>query len=497
MSNRHHFLIVEDSEDDALMVILELRDNGFDPIYELVNDSDSYKLALEQKEWDIIICDYNIPGFGGGEALRILKETKLDVPFILLSGTIGEEDAVKMMKSGADDYIMKGNKTRLIPAIKRELKAVETRRMVQEAQTRAEKKQLQSEMKFSYLAANSLLGIAILQNNQIVFANEVFAGITGHSLKDILKETSSDHWFRIHPDDIDYVKKSIAMLESREIAEQHLEYRLLHKNGDIKNIEAFSVIVDYEESLAIQLTQIDITERVIAQRELMQALDRADFFVDLMGHDLSNINQAVSLSLELCLDAPSISEELEEDIEDALFQVKRSTELITSVKKFIKLEKLPPKLKPTDIEPILFSALKKVKSEIPDASIKFKTNITPKSFVVQADENLVDVFYALLSNAIKYSKEDSVKVDVLAKRDEQANMITVSCSDYGKGIPDELKDFLFSRIDKRKEGYWGSGVGLTLAKYIIDTYNGSIWIENRVPETYESGAKIVFKLLQS
>ncbi len=114
-------LIVEDSDDDATLLVYELKRNGFDVIYERVDNHKDMKISLEKQDWDIVFCDYSMPKFDGISAMKLLHEERRELPFILVSGTIGEDVAVKAMKSGADDYIMKDNLSRLPSAVKREL----------------------------------------------------------------------------------------------------------------------------------------------------------------------------------------------------------------------------------------------------------------------------------------------------------------------------------------------------------------------------------------
>ena len=128
MSERLRVLIVEDSEDDAMLVLRELRRGGFEPEMERVDNQDELRRALRQRNWDVVITDHNMPGFSSEAALETVKETGLDVPVIIVSGSIGEDIAVAAMKTGAHDYIMKDNLKRLVPAIERELREVETRR---------------------------------------------------------------------------------------------------------------------------------------------------------------------------------------------------------------------------------------------------------------------------------------------------------------------------------------------------------------------------------
>ena len=140
-------LVIEDSEDDTLLVIRALQKGGYDPIYERVETRDAMHQALEKETWDIIISDYKMPHFGGLAALKLYKEKGLNIPFIIVSGTIGEEAAVAAMVSGAHDYVMKNNLPRLVPAIQRELK---------EAESRRERKRVEEDLKKSKVLLDSV-----------------------------------------------------------------------------------------------------------------------------------------------------------------------------------------------------------------------------------------------------------------------------------------------------------------------------------------------------
>lgn len=120
-------LIVEDSEADAELVLLELRRGGFEPQYQRVDTPTAMNSALTKQLWDIVISDYNMPKFSAPEALALLKQKNLDLPFIIVSGSIGEDLAVESVKNGAHDCIMKDNLARLLPAVRRELREMRVR----------------------------------------------------------------------------------------------------------------------------------------------------------------------------------------------------------------------------------------------------------------------------------------------------------------------------------------------------------------------------------
>ena len=110
-------LIVEDSEDDTMLLVRQLKQGGYDPMYDRVESPPELIAALEREPWDIVVSDYSMPRFSGLDALKIVKRNRPMMPFIIVSGTIGEDTAVAAMRAGAQDYIMKSNLKRLAPAV--------------------------------------------------------------------------------------------------------------------------------------------------------------------------------------------------------------------------------------------------------------------------------------------------------------------------------------------------------------------------------------------
>ncbi len=121
-------LIVEDSEDDALLLVEELRQGGYAPEFVRVEESGPMREELAKKNWDVVFSDFTMPRFSAFDALAQLHRSELDIPFIIVSGTIGEDRAVAAMKAGAHDYVLKGHLKRLVPAMERELREARNRR---------------------------------------------------------------------------------------------------------------------------------------------------------------------------------------------------------------------------------------------------------------------------------------------------------------------------------------------------------------------------------
>jgi len=123
-------LLVEDSENDAALLELELERAGYQPVCQRVDTTEGMTLALQAQKWDLVIADYVMPRFNGLDALALVRAKDLDIPFIIVSGHITDSTAVAAMKAGAHDYVMKDNPARLGPAVQRELREAEVRRWV-------------------------------------------------------------------------------------------------------------------------------------------------------------------------------------------------------------------------------------------------------------------------------------------------------------------------------------------------------------------------------
>jgi signal transduction histidine kinase len=148
-------LIAENTEDDALLMLRHLRNAGYEPEWTRVQTAGDFEAALKAGDWELILSDYAMGGFTGLEALRIYRESKLDVPFFLISGSIGEERAADAMRNGANDYIMKDRMQRLGPAVVRELREAAGRRAAREADAEIQRLHLELKEKIDLLAQSA------------------------------------------------------------------------------------------------------------------------------------------------------------------------------------------------------------------------------------------------------------------------------------------------------------------------------------------------------
>lgn len=178
-------LIVEDSEFDAQMITSLVRKSGYEVVAERVETAEAMEKSLREKKWDIILSDYNLPSFSAPEALKLLQATDLDLPFIIISGGIGEATAVAAMKAGAHDYLMKGNLNRLAPAIERELREAANRRERREAR----EKLLESELRYRLLWESSPDAVLLMDSDSKVhFANPAVETVFGYRQEEIVSQ---------------------------------------------------------------------------------------------------------------------------------------------------------------------------------------------------------------------------------------------------------------------------------------------------------------------
>ena len=150
MTEPLRLLLIEDSEDDAELLLTDIRHGGYAPIYRRADTADATREALASELWDIVICDYTMPQFNALAALKIVQQHDPDLPVIINSGNIGEDLAVEAMRAGARDYVMKNDRSRLLPAIERELHEHEVRRAGRQAQRELE----ENEARFRAIVSN-------------------------------------------------------------------------------------------------------------------------------------------------------------------------------------------------------------------------------------------------------------------------------------------------------------------------------------------------------
>jgi PAS domain S-box-containing protein len=272
-------LIVEDSEEDALFLIRNLKKGGYNPVYERVYTASLMKKAINEKQWDIILCDYKLPGFNVTAAISILKETNTDIPIIIVSGIIGEETAIECMRLGARDYLMKDKLSRLCTAIARELEDAKVRKKGK----RTKEKLLHEEHRFRVLAEQSS-DIIVLFNPEgtILYENPAVEKILGFNVKERIGSSIFD---LIHPDDLKIATDKFRIMNKKANAlAERFEIRLRHKNGGWHTFEVtVSIIINDEKIEGGIINLRDITKRKQEEEEISKLTSVVRFSSELVN----------------------------------------------------------------------------------------------------------------------------------------------------------------------------------------------------------------------
>ncbi|MEE9914172.1 MAG: PAS domain S-box protein [Deltaproteobacteria bacterium] len=252
-------LMVEDLEDDALLLIRTLRKSGYEPASERVQTADDMSFALLSQPWDMILCDYHMPGFSGIDAIALLKKLNLDIPLVIVSGAIGEETALDCIHRGASDYIMKGNLARLGLAVKRELenKAMRVKRKQDEEALRA------SEERYRTILENIEDGYyeADMAGN-FIFFNNALSRIWG------------------------YPKEELMGMNSRQYTDSESGRRLYHAHKKVYETDKPVRLFDYE------IIRKDNTRRIV-QSSFTLLKDSGDQVIGYRGivRDITELKQ--------------------------------------------------------------------------------------------------------------------------------------------------------------------------------------------------------------
>jgi len=299
-------LLVEDSEDDARLVLHALRRGGFHPTSRRVQTAVDLQAALDRETWDVVISDFRMPSFTGLDALRIFRSTGLDIPFILISGTIGEALAVDAMKAGASDYIMKQSLARLAPALERELRDTQQRA----AHRRDANALADSEERFRQMAASirDVFFLVDAATHRLLYVSpacEEIWGCVGEG-----RHVDEQSWAdTIHPDDR---ASTIAKYnEGMTAGSFAYEYRIVRPDGAIRWVGTRGFPVRDEAGAIVRIagTAEDITERKRGEWEIrkfvlaMDTMTDAIYLVDRASMRFIHVNQAACRMQDMTCEA--------------------------------------------------------------------------------------------------------------------------------------------------------------------------------------------------
>ncbi len=473
-------LILEDSEYDAELILRVIKKSGLSFVHERIDTREEFIMAMKTFKPDIVLSDHSLPQFNSMEALKLSREESELIPFVLVTGTVSEEFAVECLIEGADDYILKGNLTRLPSAI---LGAIKKKQIELEKNMAVEILR-KSEEHFRGLIENSSDIFAIIDlHNQIEYLSPSVKKILGYSVNELKKKSLEEF---VHQDDKNDVRSMMEEFRDRELSVN--EFRFLHKSGTWRYLECISKADTRKEFLILNIR--DITDRKLNEQELrsknseLEKINKElDSFVYSASHDLRAPLKSVLGLVNLT------------KMDYEIHNFESIYEYSTLIEKSIN------KLDDTLQKIINYSA--NARSEVIYESIDFEgmineiydvlmyiprvTKIEKKISVKKETPHFCSdtgrigiIFNNLISNAIKYSnpyiEHPFIHIDILIRKEEAL----IQFKDNGIGINEGYQDKIFNMFYRATEKSDGSGLGLYIVKEIIDKLEGSITVSSQV-----------------
>jgi PAS domain S-box-containing protein len=474
-------LIVEDSEDDALLLVRVLRRSGYELTYERVDTEAAMNAALDKHAWDIIIADYTMPEFDGLAALAVMQRRGLDLPFIVVSGSIGEDIAVAAMKAGAHDYIMKGNLTRLVPAVERELREAEVRR----ARRRAEETLQESYQLLQAVIEGTSDAIFVKDGaGRYVMINSSGARALGKAAAEIIGKDDTE----LYPPDT---------------ACQMIEHdRIVMRSGDTHTFEETAILGGVRRTFlstkaphrdhqgqVIGVIGIarDITERKQAEEEMhrqREALYQSEKLAT-MGQLLAGVAHELNNPLSVVLGQAALlrqSLRSRRQIERAEKIVRGAERCARIVNNFLALARQrPPERQPVYLNQVVRDAVELLAYPLRVDGVEMRYELAEGLPVLRADPHqLHQVIVNLVANAHQAMRETAAarRLTLATGVDAEGRQVWLEVRDTGPGIAPEVRDHIFEPFFTTKPPGVGTGLGLSLCQSIVESHGGRIGVES-------------------
>ena len=484
-------LLLEDSRDDLDLLLLHLQRGGFKLTFECIETEKELRKALAKSRWDVIISDYSMPSFDGISALQIVRSSGYDTPFILISGAIGEELAVEAMRAGANDYFIKGNLQRLVPAIEREVK--EARNRARHRKVEAHRRRL---LKVVQQSLNEIYMIDTA-DYRFEYANETALTNLGYTIREIKHLTPADllieHTF-------DSFLKRVEPLIHKRTEKVVINTLFRRKNGTSYPVEMHIQMIrenhrSFFAAVVLDLTSHERNEQIIEkQRELAVQLEQGSRykseFLANMSHELRTpLNSIILLSKLL---KENRLENLSENQVDYLNVIHDSgnnlMELINDVLDISKIEagEMSFKLREVPILELCKHIEGTFRPIADQKGLNFSVQCaeTEPKIMITDPLRIEQILKNLLSNAIKFTEKGSVSLTAEISRNGESDgkreqkEISFRVEDTGIGIPeDQLSQIFeaFRQVDGSDERrYGGTGLGLYISKEIASALGGEI-----------------------
>src|SRR6266404_49567 len=473
-------LNVEDSEHDMTLLARHLQQAGYDLLLDRVETAEEMKAALESREWDVILCNYSMPQFNTLAALALVKEMELDIPFIIISGTIGEEAAVEAMRAGAHDYVMKAALARLAPSIERELEEAQNR----SARRAAEAALLTSERKYRLLFDGNPLPMWVFDRETLRFlaVNDAAIAHYGFSREEFLAMGIAD----IRPPEempklMQVVSQPVAGLNHTGI------WKHRKRDGTNIDVEITSHAIDFGERPARVVLANDVTEKVRAQEQLAamtQQLWHASRLTTMgelsasIAHELNNPLATVGLRVESLLMQMADDHQERRSLEIITQEVDRMAGLVENLLQFSR--RSHRQVSTIDVREEIVNSVEFVHYYLRTRKIEVVREFADPLPTIQADrQQLRQLFLNLLTNASDAMPQGGkLFVRVFATWLEGTEAVAIEFADTGEGIAPEHLEKIWEPFFTTKPEGKGTGLGMAICRRIVEEHGGTIQIES-------------------
>ena len=485
-----NILLVEDSPNDAKLLLMELRRSGWDVTSERVDSADAMRLLLDKQPWDIIIADYSMPQFSGPAALRLAREFAVDVPFVLVSGTMGEETAVAAMKAGADDYLFKGDLHRLGSVVERELRGAEERRQARKTEQRLRKRE--SQLTESLRLARLGTWYLNFETNINDWSDQA-CWLLG---KESCTGAMGLEQFRlcIHPDDRDMFNSAFDNVTAPIIA---LDCRITSPKAAAAFVLIRGNIVRDESGKLIEAGGMiqDITERKLIDAELLRVKDSAEAanrakseFLANMSHELRTPMTAILGFADMMLQAGEHAPDYKECVQVIRRNSHHLLELINEILDLSKIEagEMTVENIRCDLPELLSDVATLMRSRATEKALQFKVSIAgPVPRYIQTDPlRLRQILVNLLGNAIKFTAAGLIEMIVNCKASARSSILQIQVCDTGIGMNEDQLKRVFQPFAQGEESttrkFGGTGLGLAISRRLARLLKGDVTVTSTV-----------------
>jgi hypothetical protein len=480
-------LIVEDSDDDAEMLRLELRRLGFEVIDRQVQTANGMREALLAEPWDIVISDFSMPQFSAPAAHSLLKQTNIDVPFIIVSGTIGEETAVEAMRHGANDFMTKTQLSRLGPAIERELREAASRR-----ERRAVERILAETQERAQFALDAA-GVGTWEVDVTTGAarwSPVLEKL--HGLPSGGFAGTVDAFVGlVDRHDREHVRQEVTRA-LREGGESRLEYRVMWPDGSVHWVAGIGRTIDGPDGQPVKAAGIgwDVSsqrnlEQQFRQAQKMEAIGR---LAGGIAHDFNNLLTAIIGYSELVLDRLAGQADLTADVEEIKKAGERASRLTSQLLAFSRKQAVEPRV--LDLNQIVGDVEKMVRRVIGE-DVAVDVVCSPSLGRTKADPGQVEqVLMNLVVNARDamprggrvHISTANVLLDASFVRQNvgavPGHYVSLTVADTGCGMKPEVLARVFEPFFTTKPVGKGTGLGLSTVYGIVKQSGGYVTVNS-------------------